>query len=171
MLRQRQDVLATIAQRRQFDRHHGKAIIKILAKHSLAHGLFQIDVSSRDDAHINAPRTGVAERRELALLNNAQQAHLGLGRNVANLVEKDRAAIGNFEQSFLGGNRTREGAARMTEKFRLQQLGRNVRAVYGNERAVGPRTGFVNCFGDQLFAGPAFSGNQNRGTGGRNLFN
>src|SRR5207244_1181080 len=137
VLRQWQDVLPSITQRRQFDRHHRKTIIKILAKHSLPHGLFQIDICRRDDAHVHAPRAGVAERRELALLNDAQQTDLGLGWNVPNLIQKDRAAIGNFEQSFLGGNRTRERAAGMTEEFRLQQLGRNVRTVDRNERAAG----------------------------------
>src|SRR5437867_470466 len=57
----------------------------------------------------------------------------------------------------------------MTKQFRLQQLRGNVRAVDGNERAAGARTGFVNCLGDQLFAGAAFSGNQDRGTRGRYL--
>src|SRR5260370_6425718 len=42
--------------------------------------------------------SGIAQRRELALLDHAQQTHLGLGRNVANLIEKDRTAVGNFEQ-------------------------------------------------------------------------
>src|SRR5437870_13581794 len=94
MLRQWQHVFAAITQRGQFYRHHGQTVMQILSKRALTYGFFQIDVGSRDDAHVDAPWRSVAQRRELALLNHAEQTHLRLRRNVANLIEEDRPAVG-----------------------------------------------------------------------------
>src|ERR1044072_2042734 len=112
MLGQRQDVLAAITQRREFDRHDRKSIIKILAKHSLPHRFLQINVGRGNDADVDATRRGVAERRELTLLNNAQQTHLGLRWNVTDLIKKNRTAISHFKQTFLRCDSAGEGAAR-----------------------------------------------------------
>src|SRR5918912_1938587 len=92
VLRQGEDVLAPLAQGGQLNRHDGQAVVEVFAERALAHGLFQIDVGGGDDAHVHAARRGVAEGRELALLYDAQQARLRLRRDVADLVEEDRAA-------------------------------------------------------------------------------
>src|SRR5947207_12825112 len=101
MLGQWQDILTAISQRWQFNRRHRESIIQVLAEHSLTHGFSQIDIRRRNDAHIHPPWAGVAERRELALLNHPQQTNLRLRRNVPDLVEKNRTSIGNFKQAFL----------------------------------------------------------------------
>src|SRR4029078_12587336 len=99
-----------------------KTVIQIFAKHALPHSFFQIDVGGRDNAHVDPPWTGVTEWCEFAFLNYAQQADLRFRRNITNLVEEDRTPIGNFEQTFLGGDRAGESAARMTEQFRFKQF-------------------------------------------------
>src|SRR5687767_10943398 len=108
MLSEWQNVFVTIAQRWQFDRHHRQAIIKILAETSLTNGLFQIDICGRDDANIDPARRGVAQRRKFALLNDAQESHLSFRGNITDLIEKNRTAIGDFEQSLLRGNSSRK---------------------------------------------------------------
>src|SRR5205085_12172519 len=125
-LGQRQDVFASITQRGQFDGHHRQTVVKVLAKSSLAHSLFEIDVGRRDDANVDSSRCRVTQRSELAFLNHAQQSYLRFRWNVADFIEKDRAAISNLEQSFLGGDRAGKRAARMAEQLRFKQLGRNV---------------------------------------------
>ena len=80
-----------------------------------------------EDTHsLDPARRRVAERRELAFLDNAQQSYLRLRRNVANLVEKDRSAVGDFEQTLLRSYCSRKRTSRVTKQFRLEQLGRNV---------------------------------------------
>src|SRR5437762_14373670 len=140
MLGEWQHVFAPVAQRWQLNRYHGQAVIEIFAKCSLTHGLFQIDVGSRDDAHVDATRSSVAQRGELALLNHTEQTHLSLGRNVANFIQENRPAVGNFEIAFLTGDGPGESAARVAEEFGLQKFGRDVRAVDGDERTSGSRT-------------------------------
>src|SRR6266536_2631027 len=79
-------------------------------------------------------------------------------RELADLVEKDRAAVSDFKQTFLGGHRTGERAAGMTEQLGFQKLGWNIRAIHGDESTVGARARLVNRFRDQLFAGAALAG-------------
>src|SRR5207248_8190375 len=99
---------------------------EIFAEHARPHRFFEIDIGGRDDANIDTPRARVAERRELALLNDAQQPHLRLWRDVTNLIEKDRSAVSNFEQPFLRRDRSSECSPRMTEQFRFKQFSRNI---------------------------------------------
>ena len=47
-------------------------------------------------------RLGAAEALDLALLERAQQLHLGRHVDVADLVEEERAALGQLEAALLG---------------------------------------------------------------------
>ena len=51
-----------------------------------------------------------------------RRAHLRFRWDVADLVEKDRATVGNFKQTFLRGHRAGERAARVTKQLRFEQL-------------------------------------------------
>ena len=97
MPHQRRDVGAALAQRRQPDRRDVEAIEQILAEHALADQLRQVAVRRRDDADIGADRRAAADRGVFALLQHAQQPGLRLERHVADLVEKQRAALGLLE--------------------------------------------------------------------------
>src|SRR6185503_13917118 len=104
MLSERQNVLASIAQRRQLDRHDRETIVQVFAETPLPYRFLKIDVGCSNDAHVNATRRRIAEWRELALLDHSQQTNLRFGWNVANLVEKNRTAVGNFKQPLLRRN-------------------------------------------------------------------
>src|SRR4029077_2626407 len=130
-------------------------------KTSLPAGFFKIDVGGRDDAHVNATGRGVAQRRELALLDHAQQTHLSFRWDVPDFIKKDRTTVSNFKQSFLGGNRAGEGAARVTKKFRLEQFRRDVGTVHGNKGAPGPKAGLMDGLGNQFLTGATFACDQN----------
>ena len=75
----------------------------------------QVLVGGRDHAHVDVARHVAAEAFEFALLQHAQQLHLDRARNVANLVEKDRAGVGLFEFARLGGVGARERAFLVAE--------------------------------------------------------
>jgi hypothetical protein len=60
MLRQRQNVHAAVAQRRQLDGDDRETIVEVFAECALLDGFFQINVGGGDDAHVNAARAGVA---------------------------------------------------------------------------------------------------------------
>src|SRR5688572_30226359 len=159
VLGQWQDVFTPIAQRRQLDRNNCQTVVEIFAKRTLFHRVLQFDVSRGHDSHIDSPRSCITEWCELSLLNNSQQPHLGLRRNVTNLIEENRTAVGNFKQTLFSRYGSGERAARMTEKFRLQQLRRNIGTIDGNERLAYAWAGFVNSFSNKFFSGAALAGN------------
>ena len=86
------DVLLALAQRRQLDRHDGEAVVEILAELPVADELAQVLVGRRQDAHVDLDEHVAADRLDLALLDHAQELVLHLGRDVADLVEEERAA-------------------------------------------------------------------------------
>src|SRR5215471_21143146 len=61
--------------------------------------LFRSAVGRGDEANVDPDRPRAADARELALLEHAQQLHLNRGAQVADLVEKEGAALGQFEFS------------------------------------------------------------------------
>ena len=75
MLRERQDVCQTLAERGQCDGYDAEAVVEILAETAVLHGLLKIPVRRGDDADIHRYRLAT-DRRDHALLQRAQQ--LGL---------------------------------------------------------------------------------------------
>ncbi len=57
----------------------------------------QVAVGRGDHAHVDAQAARTADALELALLQHAQQLRLRLGRQLADLVEEQRAAVGQLE--------------------------------------------------------------------------
>ena len=57
----------------------------------------QIGVGRRDDPHVDAARARRADALELAGLEHAQQLRLQVQRDVGDLVEEQRAAVGQLE--------------------------------------------------------------------------
>ena len=86
----------------------------------------QVDVGRGDDAHVDLDRLDPAEPHELALLDDAQQLGLRLERDVADLVEEDRALVGELEQALLRVDRAGERALDVAEQVRLEQVRRQV---------------------------------------------
>ena len=62
-----------------------------------------------------------ADRSHRALLEHAQQLDLHLERHLADLVEKQRAAVGLDEQAGLVALRVRERAADVAEQLALER--------------------------------------------------
>ena len=57
----------------------------------------EIAVGRGDDPHVDAEGLVAADALELALLQEAQQLHLDGRRDLADLVEEQRAAVGLLE--------------------------------------------------------------------------
>ena len=66
---------------------------------------------------------------ECAFLQHAQQLGLHVGRQIADFVEKERAAVGQLETALAHRDRAREGAALVAEELGLDQRRRERRAV------------------------------------------
>src|SRR5262249_56809617 len=88
--------------------------------------------------HVRRGRAGPADALERLLLEDAQQLGLQLERQVADLVEEERAAVRELEAPDALGDGARERAALVPEELALQQAGRNGGAVgpYGGALAA-----------------------------------
>ena len=154
-----------LAQRRQPDRHHVEAEEQILAEQSLSDQLLEIMVGRGDDAHIGGDQGAAADGGVFAFLQNAQQPGLRFQRHVADLVEKQAAALGLLEPPDMTGIGAGEGAALMPEQLAFDQLARYRRHVDGDEGAVSALAVIVKRPGDQLLAGTRFAADHHRKVG------
>ena len=68
-----------------------------------------------------APEENVADADDLLFLKDAEELDLDAGGDLADLVEKDRAALGRNQQSVLGAVGPGEGAFDVAEEFTLDQ--------------------------------------------------
>src|SRR5690606_26848646 len=95
----------------------------------VGYALLQVAVRRGDQADVHLARTGAAYPADLALLQYAQQPRLRGGRQLADFVEEERAAVGGLDQTAVLGNRTGERALLVPEELRLDQAVRNRGAV------------------------------------------
>ena len=133
---QQQDVGLALAQRRHEDREHVQPVVEILAELAGGDRLLEILVGGGDQADVGADGLGAAQPLELALLQHAQQLDLRREVQLADLVEEQRAAVGQLEAPLLGGVRAGERALLVAEQLRLDQVVRQRRAADLDERLL-----------------------------------
>src|SRR5215203_4807363 len=110
MLYQQWDVILALPQRRHGYGINIQAVPEVFPERSLLHFEFQITVSGCNDPNVNLNRSISAEPLKLTFLNHSEQLHLQFQRQLANLVEKDGAAVCQLETALLAPNRTRKRA-------------------------------------------------------------
>src|SRR5690606_2017387 len=116
--------------------------VEISAKRTARHHLLDRSIRGRDETHVDAACRDAAQASELALFDRAQQLGLRRGGQIADFVQKHTAAIAGFEQPRLGGDRTRERAALVTEQLAVEQAlvdGRAVEREQGSAASPGER--------------------------------
>src|SRR5438445_203006 len=139
LIGEQRDVLFAVPQRRDHDRHHVQPEKEILPEFFALDAFLQVAVRGGNDAHVHFHRAVAAHALELPLLEHPQEFRLERGGNLTDLVEQNRAAVREFEAPFPLVQRPGEGALLVAEKFTLDQVFRDGRAVDLDERSVGPR--------------------------------
>src|SRR6185312_3200910 len=166
---QERHVLEALAQRGNVDRDNVQAEIQILAKLLLLDAGFEIAVGGGDDADIDLDGAIAAHAFQLALLQDAQQFGLHVGRDFADFIEQNRATVGEFETAFALGEYAGERSFFVAEKFAFNKVFRHGGAIHANERRAGARAFEIERAGDQFLAGAAFAMDQNRGVRARDF--
>src|ERR1700683_1039138 len=82
-----------------------------------------------DDANVHLQRLVAADTLELTGLQYAQELRLQVDVEIANLVEKQRAAMCLLESTGTPGDGSREGPFFVTKKFAFQQSWTESRAI------------------------------------------
>ena len=95
----------------------------------------------RDHAGVAAEDLRPADPLELALLQDAEDLGLGGQRQLADLVEEDRTAVGALEPARLLPVRAGEGAPLVAEELALDQALGQGPAVDPDERTGRDRSG------------------------------
>ena len=91
------------------------------------------------------------------MLEHAQEFDLRVGRQVADLVEEERALVRLLEAADAPLVGARERAAFVAEQFTLQEVFRNGGAIDRDERRFGARAVLIDGAGDQLLARARFA--------------
>src|SRR5271157_2977530 len=165
--RQLRDVGLAVAQGGQEDLEGVEAEEQVLAKELVLHHLAKIAVRGAENAHVDPKGLVFAHAADLSRLEEPQQLDLHALVKLADLVEEERAAIGDFEKPLAIGIGAGEGPLAMAEELALDQVLGQRAAVDGDERAAGAVALLVEAARDQFLAGPGLAQDHNGGLGGR----
>src|SRR5215813_4308599 len=157
---QQRNIFDAFPQRRQMDGEDIQPVVEIAAESARPHVIGQIPIGRRHDPHVYAHGLAAAQPFELALLQDAQQHYLHLGRQLSDLVQKERAAVSLLEPPFATRHGAGESAALVTEQFRSQQGVRNGGAVEFDQRPARARRKAMNRARDQFLARPGLASDQ-----------
>src|SRR6202043_526240 len=111
-----------------------QAVEKIFAKPLLLDFLVKVLVGCRENSHVGIDGSGSAEPFELAVLQHAEQLYLNGRTDLSNLIEKQRAAVGEFKAAFLAGICAGKSAFLISEEFGFQKRIRQSSAAHFNQR-------------------------------------
>src|SRR5262249_35974576 len=130
---------------------------QVLAELTSRNRRAKVSVRRRDNADIDLQKTGAADTLELLLFERPKDLRLQRERQLAYLVEKQRAAVRELEFARLAVGRAGERALLVSEEFGLEQIFGNRGAGDGDKRAVGSRTERVQRAREKLLPCPAFA--------------
>src|SRR6185437_12622076 len=152
--------------RRQVQRENVEAVEEIAAEGAALHLLLEITVRGREDASVDRDRLGAAHWNHLALLQYAQELHLGGWRGFADLVEKERSLLRGLEETALVLHRAGERSLHVAEELTLEQALGQGAAVDRVERFVGAIRELVDVARYDLLSRSRLALNEHDGVGG-----
>jgi len=121
MTREHRDVFAAVTERGNNDRQHIQPIEEVLAQLPLCDQLLQVALGGRDDPDVHGDWPGTAHAFNFAVLQGAEQFDLHRQWHVVDVVEEQRASLGQFEASGLVLHCPGERAAFVAEEFGFNQ--------------------------------------------------
>ncbi len=126
--------------------------------------LFEIAIRGGDDSDIEGVPFVSADTLQGVALQDPEQLRLQRQRHIADLVQKEGAAVCQFKFSrFTVFSRSGKGAFLVAEKFAFKESLRYSAAIDRLEGPVMVRAGLVHSPGKELLAGAAVSPQQDRG--------
>src|SRR5208282_2275814 len=114
----------------------------------------QVAVRCRQNPHIDSDWSSTADAVELALLQDAEQFRLGVRGQLADLVEEDRAALGQLESAHAPRDGAGKGTLLVAEKLALHEPGRKSGAVDLDKRLILPPAVGMDRPRYEFFASP-----------------
>ena len=147
-------VVPPLPERRRADREHVQAVEEVGPEPAGADFGGEIPVRRGHDAHVHAADAALPDATQLALLKRAEEPALHGGARVADLVQEERPAVRELEESGTVGVRAGERALRVAEELALDQGIGDRREVVRDERPRGARSLAVERPRDELLPRP-----------------
>ncbi len=163
---QERDILRTVTQARQSERHHFQAMIQIFAERASADRFFQIAVGGRNDAHVDFNRFVGTDSRDFAAFQHTQKFDLRGERHVSHFVEKQCSPVGIFKLTDAIGARVGERPLHMAKKLAFQNMFAERGTIEGHEGTALAGAVLMNRLCDQLLSRAGIPLDQHRGIGG-----
>src|SRR5207244_4354101 len=123
------DVLAAIPQGRYLDDDDAQTVIEVLAKLALTHRPLEIHVRGGDHPGVHADLLAATDPLDLVILEVAKDLDLQRRRQLADLVEEQRAAARQLDSPLALQMRARECAFLVAEELAFQQVFRDRSAI------------------------------------------
>jgi hypothetical protein len=98
-----------------------EAVKEVAAKLLFRDHFGQVAIGGGDEAHVDGDGPRSAQALDLALLQSAQQLGLQVERQLAHLVEKERALVGQLQTADLARNGAGERALLVAEELAFEQ--------------------------------------------------
>src|SRR5262252_1365924 len=105
-------------------------MVKVTPKAVLAHSLEQVAIARGYDLHIDLDLRASTQSTQPAVFDRGQQLRLQAERELADLVEKNGAAVRLLHETAPPRLGVGEGARLVTEQLRLEQVVRQGGAVH-----------------------------------------
>ena len=147
------------------NRHHVETEVEVLAESPGGDFVGEVAIGGRDHPHVDGDRLVVADPHDHPFLQRAKDFGLRRQREVADLIEEERATICRLESPRLIGDRARERPFDVAEELTLHQFAGNRGTVHFDERAVLPDRGLVDGARHQLLAAAVLAGDEDPGVG------
>ena len=159
---ERGDVFLTLTQRGHAQRNAADSEIQVAAECPLLHLAGKVLVGGGDQPDVDLPLAYRAQAAKALFLQYLEQLGLHTRIDIADFVEEDRAAIGDFEDTRLARGCPGEGALLMTEQLGFQEVRRQPRAIQIDEGLVGAWAVKMQPLRQQALAGAGLPQNENR---------
>ena len=142
-----------------------KPIEKVFAEFLLRHQRGKVAIGRRYHPHAYPDVLLAADPVEFALLQHAQQLGLRCAVQIADLIQENGAAVGQFELPAAQAGRAGERSLFVAEQLAFEQFGWDRGAIHLHERAGGERALAMDVSGQQLLAGSGFADQQHARVG------
>jgi hypothetical protein len=127
--------------------------IKVFAETALLHFLAEVAVSRGDDPDVHLDALVAPYPLEFALLKDPEQLGLQLRPEIADLIEKYGAPVGDLQPPLAHFVRPRESAPLVAEQLTLQKLVAKRNAVDHHERPIVAGTPLMDPAREDFLAG------------------
>ena len=169
MVHQERDVFGPLAERGHRDREDIQAVPQVGPETARAHLVVEPPVGGRDQAHVGLQRDVAPDALELAVLDGAQQLGLEVEGQFADLVEEERAVVGDLEAAPALRVGAGERPFLVAEQLAFDERRRQRRAVQRDERAGLAGARVVDRLRDETLADAGFPLQQHGARRGRHL--